>query len=187
MHSAGIYRVEFAGDEDRPVLDYRIPANGDLPWRTYVQVMNGELPVSEYEPVHLIVRGKRAKDWHSYFSDGYGLISKAVVEVIEPYLRPCFELLPAFVNEVPFYFLRTVGSLDVLDREHSEIVLWDDEPRDIRKIRRYRFFKDRIPDPIFFRIPEIFGRFATAGIKTMIEERKFKGFYFHDTDTTEFT
>lgn len=192
MPAPRVFRVAFGGDDQDytfPHLDFRIPENGKMiPWERYGKVLNGELPVTEYKPIHLIVRGKRAKDWHAYDCAGnYGLISKTVIDVIGPFMKECFEFLPAFVNDVPFFCLRKVRPLDVLDREHSEVVLWDDGTQDIKRIKKYRFFNEKIEDPKFFYIPEVFGRFATEGIKTLIEGRNFKGFYFLDTDTTEVT
>jgi hypothetical protein len=50
-------------------------------------------------------------------------------------------------------------------------------------IRRYCFFKERIPDPAIFLVPETTTEvFATQSITKMIENAKMNGFIFVDAE-----
>lgn len=186
MATSHVYRLQFwIREEERPWIDSEIPENGIMvPWLKIAQVLNGELPASGYEPVHLVVKDPAAHEWHSYNIAGtYGLLSKEVVALIGPCMSAWFECLDAFVNEKPYCFLRRKATLDCLDVQNSGIISFPNEPGTIMRITHYQFFKERIPDCAVFPISEMKGElFATDLVKTTIEKAGLKGLYFVDLE-----
>src|SRR5262249_31676940 len=113
----------------------------------------------------------------------YGLLSKEVIEVIGDFMLQWFDLLEAQVNGRPFFLLRKKDTLSCFDQQNSIVISFPHQPGSIMRIDHYRFFKDRIPDPAVFPIPEIrWHLFATDSIKQMISARGFKGLYFIDAE-----
>jgi hypothetical protein len=147
-------------------------------------VLDGKAPASEYSPIRLVVPDDGATKWHSYTIAGtYGLLSKPVIDLIGRYMVAWFDFLDAWINDVPFFFLRKKAVLDCLDRKNSVLVPFSGEPGTIKRIDRYRFFKEKIPDPAVFPIPEIrYHLFATNSIKTKVEGAKLKGLHFQDAE-----
>jgi hypothetical protein len=87
------------------------------------------------------------------------------------------------VNGLPFCFAKQIGTLDCLDPEISELVRFPHDPQRVMMIRRYCFFKERIPDPAIFLVPETTTEvFATQSITKMIENAKMNGFIFVDAE-----
>src|SRR5207253_5764098 len=100
------------------------------------------------------------------------------------HMTTCFEFLSASVNELPFCFLRRIGSLDCLDRAGSILVPYPHDPNRIMDIKQYCFRKKLVPDPAIFVIPEDKGGlFATDSAKTDIEKSGLKGFYFSEPES----
>lgn len=180
-----VYHLRFwMENEDRPWIDFELPQPGVTSWMRLGKVLNGEAPASDYSVVRLAIRDARAADWHSYEVAGtYGLLSKAVIDLIGRHMTKWFDLLEAWVNDIPFCFLRKKRVLDCLDHDHSVLVPFPSEPDTIMRIDRYCFHKERIPDPAVFPIPEMkWNLFATDSIKREIEARGLKGLYFSDAE-----
>jgi hypothetical protein len=145
------------------------PKNGS--WNSIGEILRGERPVSEYEPLDLVGPISNAPDWDFYNCPGtLGMLSRRAVEIFEPYLATCFQPLEATVNGSPFFFLRIISTIDCLNRERSTIIPFNSDPTDIMRIERYYFKKDLIPDPVLFVIPEgsphLFGSHSIPGLIT---------------------
>jgi hypothetical protein len=185
MQTTTVFCMRASEEEDSPGATFLRAKHKNVPWESIGAVLRGEAPMSQYKPVFFTVRAKGAENWHYYTVAGtFGLWSQTVIDLIGPYMKRCFEFpLKAFVNDLPFYFMRPVGSLDCLDRDHSELLVFPDEPQRVMRIKRYRFFKEKIPDPLVFVVPETLTEiFATQSIKTMIEDAKLNGFLFIDAE-----
>ncbi len=186
MPTKHVYQMRYwSKDEERPWINFEVPTNGsNVPWLHYGKVLSGDAPAHEYSPVHLVSDDPSTSQWHSYNVAGtYGMLSKSAIDLIGPYMTQCFEFLEAWINELPFYLLRRIGSIDCLDRTNSVVVNYPHDPGRIMKIKQFRFFKDGISDPMVFVIPEKKGGLlATDSIKQVVEEAKLKGFYFSDTE-----
>lgn len=180
-----IYQVNFwSAEEERPEIDYGRPENTDgIPWLRIGYVLEGERPAADYEPLRLIVDTPDALEWDTYLVAGTnGLFSKRAVDLVGPYMAEWFEFLEATINGAPYLFPRTLGTLDCLDCEHSDVKRFDFPPHRIMHIRRFAFFKDRIPEQALFRIPEHHGLLGTEKLKTLIESAGLKGFYFENAE-----
>src|SRR5206468_228343 len=111
------------------------------------------------------------------------MLSKRATEVLGKYMNRFFEFLEAWINDCPFFLLRRIGALDCVDKANSEFEAPPDDPNHMLIVRRYRFFKDRIPDPLIFPLPDTRGGlFATDSINSIVEQSTLKGFHFFDAE-----
>jgi hypothetical protein len=186
MATLHVYHMRYwSKEEERPWINFELPQNGkNIPWREIGEVLDGKMPVSNYKPLRLVVNEEEPEQWHSYNVPGtYGLLSKTAVTLMGSYMTRCFEFLEAWINDLPFYFLRKIGSLDCLDRANSVLVPYPHDPSRVMDIERYRFVKEMIRDPIVFIIPEEKGwLLATDSVKAAVESAGLKGFYFTDAE-----
>lgn len=181
MTTQHIYCMRASDEENTPFIDFERPENGaNIPWGLIGSVLLGEETDDKYVSVNLRVYTEGAGDWHCYPVPGtFGLFSQAVIDLIGPHMKQCFEFFEATVNDLPYYFLRQIGTLDCLDREHSELVPFPHDPSRVMRIKRYRFHKQEIADPIVFVVPETSTEiFTTQGIKDALEEAKLRGIVF---------
>jgi hypothetical protein len=189
MKTKQVFCMRASDEEGTPRIDAQLPENSGVPWGAIGEILRVKAPVkaplSEYEPIHLTVREEGWQAWNYYPIAGtFGLFSHRLIELIGAYMEKCFApYLQVFVNELPYYFLRPIGFLDCLDRAHSDIVSFPHDPHRVMRIKRYRFFMDKIRDPMVFVIPETLTEiFATQSIKTMIEDAKLPGLIFLDAE-----
>lgn len=186
METTQVFRVRVAGGEGSPRIDTLLPDNSSkkIPWGKIGKILLGKAPASEYEPIQVAVDEKGWQNWHYYPMAGtYGLFSQTLIDLIGRYMKSCFEpYLPAFVNGLKYYFLRQIGTLDCLDRKHSELIPFPHDPQRVMEIEHYRFIKAKIPDPIVFVIPEVTGILASQSIKKMVEGAKLYGLVFLDAE-----
>jgi hypothetical protein len=114
----------------------------------------------------------------------WSVFSKAIL-AFRDFLAPHFSLLEAYVNGVLFYILRIEHRLDCLDKVNSKITYFKSSPNDVKRIERYHFRKEKIPDPTFFVIPEIQTHvFASQSIRDAIMANQLKGIAAIDIETT---
>jgi hypothetical protein len=180
-----IYVVRPSSDETRPFIDFQIPENGrQIDWLRIANVLRGDRSLDEYESVSLVVDHPEATNWDFYSCGGtMGLLSERAARSLGPHASICFDLVEASVNEAPFFFLRVREFLDCLDRARSDVVLYPSDPAAIMKFKRYAFFKDRIPDPALFMIPEgLFGPFGTDAVVHLIRAERLRGFDIIDAE-----
>lgn len=110
-----------------------------------------------------------------------GIFSSRAIEVLRPYMTSAFSVLPCTVNRKPHYFLCYSKGKTCLDVKNSEIKRFEDGR--IMNIKRYRFKKDLVPDPLLFAIPEDqSGIFTTASIPTLVEKARLTGIAFYPVD-----
>jgi hypothetical protein len=184
MQAQTIYCVRPGGTDGDPG-DVFLRAKHEVSWASVEAALQGGVTPDQSEPLLFTVDAPGVENWHYYQVAGtFGVWSETVVNLIRPFSRKCFDFpLRAFVNSMPFYFMRQVGSLDCLDSEHSELVPFPHDPQRIMRVRRYRFFKERVPDPQVFAIAETSTEIlATQSIKSMIEAAKLNGFRFVDSE-----
>ena len=55
----------------------------------------------------------------------------------------------------------------------------------VREIKKYRFRKELISDPLLFSIPEMPDLLATQSMAPLIEQEGLRGFKFTDTDADD--
>jgi hypothetical protein len=186
MATSHVFGLKFwTQSEERPWIDFELPENQPtISWLDIGRILNGEAVASQYSLVRLVVNEKDANEWHTYEVAGtYGLLSKTAVNLIGHNMTQWFEFLDAQINGLPFYFLRKKNCLSCLDRQNSLIVPFPGQPSSVMRIDRYRFFKDQVPDPAIFCIPEIrWHLFATDSIRRIIHSSNLKGFYLTDVE-----
>ena len=175
-----IYRLDTSLEDDRPMVAWDITNERDgAAWELACSILDGECPISDYEPVHFTVRSRKAGSYHCYMSPGtLPLISAMAVCVIGRENFQAYELLPAYINDTNFFLPFCREALDCLDREKSVIRLWKDS-NDIREIEKYDFHDSLIGKHKVFTIPEsleIF--FATQSVHDAVIEAKLRGIEF---------
>ena len=177
-----VYVVGPSFEDWRPMLSYD---DQRIDWLRIGDVLRGDRPVEDYEFVSMVVDHPEASEWDFYMCGGsMGLLSGKAAQFLKPCAAQCFDLLEASLNDAPFFFLRIREYLDCLDRGKSEIVPYRHDSRRIKQIRRYSFFKDRIPDPSLFVIPEgFFGPFGTDGVVRIIRNENLRGFHIVDAES----
>ncbi len=169
----------------RPRIDFEIPQNGaGFDWLRVGDVIEDERPLEDYVAPRLVVPRPDALDWH-FYSDmcSGGMLSERAANLLRPYLDQYFMLLPASINDAPYFMLKSIDSLDCLDRERSDLVYFNDnDPGRVMRVRKYVFHLNRIPDPLIFAIPEFPKRaFCTQTVRRIVTESGLKGFDFTPT------
>jgi hypothetical protein len=161
MPTEHVYIVEPSVEETRPQIDFDIPENR-LDWLWIRKIMIGEHPKDEYRPVRLVIHDSEAEKWDFYRCGGLSLLSKRATNVFGPCSNRCFEFLDGYINDLPYFFLRAIGSIDCLLRERSIYRVFPHDPDRIMWIEKYAFNKSLIPESTcLFLIPE--GRFHILG------------------------
>jgi hypothetical protein len=180
-----IYILRFwSDDEERPRIDFQNPSNGtQVPWLLIGEILEGNLSSDQYIPISFVVDDDDTIIWDTFPIPGTnGLISKNAADVLHDSMAECFECLEASVNESPYFLLRSIGSIDCLDRDKSRIIYTDDEHTDINFIEKHEFKMDLVPERSLFRIPQVRTLFATEAVRKVVEDAKLKGFYFVDLE-----
>jgi len=181
-----VYCMRASDDENLPMIDHRLPENSyqRINWPKVGRILRHEAADCEYETPHLRVKGRGVKNCHFYHVAGtFGVYSKEVIDLIGCYMDQYFDFIDVTVNDLPFYFIRQIGTLDCLDRSQSEWIPFPDDPEAIMRITTYRFFKDKIDDPIVFTVPDTPTEvFATQTIKDTIEQSGLRGLIFLDAE-----
>lgn len=180
-----VYEVGTSLEEDRPEIDLESPMIAAIDWLQVFDVIRGERPITDYEPVEMLVDAPDATDYHWYMCGGPQLVSQPLQELIQPHTT-LFEFLAARLNGAPYFFIkpseslkRKPGGLDCLDRDQSEVRYATDDPSEVSWVYRHAFRSGIVPDPCVFRIPESWSRmFATESIKQAVEEAGLKGVRF---------
>jgi hypothetical protein len=185
MATTHVYIVGSSLEETRPQIDYTMNQNREgIDWGRIGGVLNGRLPVSEYLPVRIKIDDPDAEKWDFYRCGGTrGLISARAAAVLSPHSSQCFDLMEAYINESQYFFLRVIGSIDCLDREHSILEVFPHDPNQIMWIERYAFHKSVIPDPRLFALAEFDSLvFGTDSIEQLIRTNKLRGFRLVDAE-----
>lgn len=168
-----VFLIATSLEVDRPNIDYTLNQK-TVDWRRIGRIVDGDLPLAEYVPPHIIIPQDDALSWDYYSCSGtHGFLSSKAAEVLDPHTKICFELLDAFVNEEKYYLMRCIATFPYLDREKSMCVPFPDGSGQIMEIEKYVFLKHQIPDPSIFVIPEDWSRiYGTDGIARQVESLK---------------
>lgn len=110
-----------------------------------------------------------------------GIFSQRAIDVLGPYLKSDFTLLPCTVNGKPHYYIVKRRATHRLDLDNSLVSRFDDGS--IMDIKRYRLRTKAVRDPSMFAIAEARQEiFATASIRTLVEQSGLKGIQFDPVD-----
>ena len=134
-------------------------------------------PISGWTPFDLVCRrrGKSpAKQWDYFdFPSTPGCISSRALKVLSPFLGGRLVPLPSKLERQDYYFLVAKECIDCLNVAECD----PPYPGEVDHVAKYRFFLDRIPDPLIFTIPERpYYLFATESIPGIIEKAGLRGF-----------
>lgn len=185
MTTRHVFIIGSSLEEERPEINFEIAENSScVDWLRTSQILDGKLDVSEYETPRLIVHEPDATNWDFFRCSGtFGIMSKRAVAVLGPFGTGCFDFLPALINEQPYCLLRQVGSMDVLDREHTVGKMFPHDPTRFMRITRFAFRKPEISDPCIFVVPDTGYRiFGTDSIEGVIRSNNFRGFRLVDSE-----
>jgi hypothetical protein len=181
MATSRVFIVMPSWEDERTTHNLR-PAKGS--WGTIIDIVRGERPASDYKKLDLVIDVPNPSDWDFHDCGGtLGLLSRRFVDAFHDSLSRCFEPLEARINGLPFFFLRVKASIDCLDRAQSVIIPFVCDPTAIKRIERYRFAKDVIPDPALFVIPEgLTHLFGSHSIPDLIAKYRLRGIETIDTE-----
>jgi hypothetical protein len=180
-----VYIIGSSLEDTRPEIDYTKNQNCcGIDWGKIGAVLSGKLRADEYGPARKVIDDPDANNWDFYRCSGTrGLISARAASVLGTFCSQCFDLIEAYVNDSPYFFLRAIGSIDCLDRTHSEIDVFPHDSNRIMWIHRYAFHKSAIPDPCLFALSEINSLvLGTDGIEYLIRINKLRGFQVVDAE-----
>ena len=174
-------------EDERPEIRFELKENQRADWLSIDEVLRGERPLTDYREPEVVVLDAGAELWDFYLVPGtLGLLSARAVDVLAPFADKHFDVLPARISGSPYFFPRTKAALDCLDHERSSLDWFDDERTRVMRIRRFRFHKDRIEDPLVFNIPEDeFSLFATQSVRAAIRRAGLNGFRVLDVEQVE--
>ena len=86
------------------------------------------------------------------------------------------------MNGEPYWFLRRKASIDCLNERESLVDRLEDYG-DIMRVLRYRFFRERLSDPMIFAIDQSrWDVYCTKGVETIIRDHRLRGFAFAPLD-----
>jgi len=144
------------GDPGRDVRSWKM-------WQLYVKRRGSS-------PIH---------DWDYYgVGSTSGLFSQKAYDVLKPSLDDRFIPLPGMLEGVRYYFLHPSQKIDCLNVAESEIEYFADST-DVMLIRGYKFYKDRLSDPMVLAIPQWpLGIFTTESIPNVAKDAGLRGLAF---------
>ncbi|PQO42927.1 imm11 family protein [Blastopirellula marina] len=122
-------------------------------------------------------------EWDYFMCSGtFGAFSERAVQVLMPFWKKSFELLPATLEGLAYSCLRCSERTDCLDETQSEITYFDGTT-DVMEINSYVFKKELLANPMIFSIPQLtFELFATESIPRLAFEAGLRGFDFEQVD-----
>ncbi len=180
-----VFEFSPSTEDYRPQLDFEIPQNGAaFDWLRAMAIVEDERPLEDYVAPRLVVPRPDALDWHFYSDVGCssGLVSEMAANLLRPYFDRYFMLLPASINNAPYFMLKPIDRLDCLDRKQSTLRCYPHDLNRIMRITKYFFHMDRVSDPLIFTIPEFSKRtLCTQSIPQIIHDSGLKGFSFIHT------
>jgi hypothetical protein len=177
--TGAVFIVKPSIESERPEIEFGLEFNKRNDWLRVGQVLRGQRDEAEYPKVLILALHPQATAWDFYFSGSvFGLMSERAVDLLEPFAANYFKFFQAWLNGASYFFLKSKRTLDCLDRDESHLVPFPSNPSRIMEIKRYRFHKNRIDDPLLFSIPEIPELFATPTVEAIMREEGLRGFQF---------
>ena len=176
-----VFRIKSTDSDDepgRPEAHPSDPRNQGIEWQRAREVITlRDRSFDEYLPLAVYLNHDNPGEWHAHHFQ-YLLLSSAVREVIENLPPGRIRWLPATVNGLPYFISYFSATLDVLDKNLSEI-RFPLGPSRSGDVNFWAFRHERLIDPEVFTVPETIGTrkplFVTASIAKAIHARKFKG------------
>ena len=176
-----IFIVGPSTERTRPEIDWDSTndQNG-VDWDFVDEIINGQRPMSDYEPIRLVVASLRPGSWHCYLCPGtLPLISYEAVSLIGlRVFHQSFDLLPAKINDADFFLPVCRKPLDCFDRENS-VYKTDRNADSIMRIDTYKFHEKKIDANSLFTIPEYAHvLYCTSAVRDAILKANLRGFKF---------
>jgi hypothetical protein len=175
-----IFEMDRSVEDDRPVIEFDAKPNQGIDWQKLDTILRGQHPVADYDEVQVSISNPDASSWGFYSVPGtLGLISAKAVEWIGYPAFHLYELLPAKLNGTRYFFMKCNEVLPCLDRDNSEIITFRSDPQRVKEIKKHKFHKNIIYDPLIFSIPESFSRiYVTSTVYDAIVQSRIPGFRF---------
>lgn len=190
----GVYRLRQLNDELGQVINaaVRFDPTGkkptteaweDLKLRDRIVIGAPSASVKLWKVPELYVRQDETtsvQDWDYLFCEGmFGVFSPRAMEVLTPYFGDRFLPLPVRLDGHSYSTLHCRRRTDCLNGPKSEAEFFSFPPRVAPWIGRHVFFRERLPDPMIFAIPERpFFLHCTESIPGIVEAAQLRGFDF---------
>ena len=127
--------------------------NEAIDWRIFRNIADGTMSVGDYEPVHLRLKTNKIlkKDFIQAPTDIY-FISEKFKNHFDPEVFENTILLPATINESPYYAWIYFSKNDCLNREDSQLEDFKYDENGHQNPYKFVFDQSKIKDNRFFRL-----------------------------------
>jgi len=175
-----IYLIRSPGDSGEPWVPYDDPRNQGIDWQYLADVLDAKAPPDPERLDAIDIHAPGEAPFESLWVGSDILVSDLLRRALKPACEGDVEFLPLRVNGSRFYALLVVNTLDVLDRERSELKYYRSTDQVIT-IRRYAFTD--VGETRVFKIPEDPGStFATKPVRHAYRESRVPGLRFVDCE-----
>ncbi len=182
MTVGAVYLIRPSYDNDRVPYVTRskvAPNDQGVSLDSLTSMLNGKTMPTNYQPVTLLPSHKIG-ELDFYGGGSIGLYSQKAVDVLGPFMTPCFEFVQVLVRKKPWFFIRAIAPIDALDRSRSTMLRSEEDPDRILMVESFALVKERLFDPLIFTVPEVRNKYllGTDSIPTIIERGDLRGFRF---------
>ncbi len=170
--------------DDTPYINFTVAKNDqEITTSVLGHFLRGKAKMPHYKPVSLNPSSPVGHDDYLPQSP-IGILSERALDVLKPLMAPCFDFVPVLIKRKPYYWIRTINPLDVLDRKNCELFMSESDPERILIVEKFTFFKDRIPDPVIFTLPETSTQyfFGTDLVLSIVERAQLRGIRLIDAE-----
>lgn len=131
--------------------------NEHIDWSILRTIADGTKNVSEYKPLQLKLRTNKIlkKDLIEAPIDAL-LISEKFKNYFDPSVFKDSILLPATINDVPYYVWIITKANDCLNKEESQLEEYKVNEKGERTAYHYAFNQSKIKDNTFFKLPDAY-------------------------------
>jgi hypothetical protein len=128
--------------------------NEVIDWSIFRNISEGTMPVADYKPVHSKLRTNKIlkKDLIQAPADIY-FISEKFKNYFAPEVFENTVLLPATINDVPYFAWTFLSKNDCLDREDSQLEDFKYDENGEQIPHKFIFDQAKIKDNRFFKLP----------------------------------
>ena len=160
-----VYSCRPSFEDERPMIDFELADNACNDWLTVGKVFDGTLPQDVWPAeVAITIADSAATEWDGYMVAGTsGIYSRRFVDLVGQGLAD-FSLLPALLNDEPYFFLRCERRINCLDRHDARFETYPHDSTRIMSISHFAFTRAVPTAPELFGIPETLELLSTEAL-----------------------
>ena len=183
MNAKHIFKITFIDIDNYPMINFSYGNNGDYDWVLIAEMLDGEKKVNRgfLENIKLKIQ-RKIKKYDIISLTGNIIISEKAKDIFNTLHVPNLEFFKIKINDLPFFLFQVGNVVDCLNREKSIYQTFSHRPDEIMRIEKYVFHKNKVNDPLIFKIPEEVFLLATDKVKEKIENSDLYGFRFIDCE-----